>query len=374
MTAKIELTNLTLQEMQAFMKEQGYPAFRAKQIYRRLWHRNPGAQDTRAQGFQDLKEIPVSMRQALEEICTITWPKAQLCQKSQDGTHKYLFQVGGEGAVEGKEGSSQEDALSAERIEAVFMRYEYGNTLCVSSQAGCRMGCRFCASTRKGLSRGLTAGEMAGQLVAAERDRAKGESLDKDSLIDHVVVMGIGEPFDNFEELLRFIQLLHEPEGLNMSLRNITVSTCGLLERMEEFAELYPQVNLAISLHAPSDAIRQTIMPIAQKYSMDDLIPAARRIGKKTGRRITFEYALMAGVNDRDEDIRLLGNRLRGTLCHVNLIPLNEVAESEFKGVPRQRAMEIAETLTANGVPATVRRSLGTDIDAACGQLRLDRS
>lgn len=248
-------------------------------------------------------------------------------------------------------------------VESVFMKYSYGNTLCVSSQIGCKMGCRFCASALGGFVRNLTAGEMAGQVLAAERQT--GEK------IGHIVIMGMGEPFDNYENVARFLQLLHDPAGKNMSWRHMTVSTSGIIPVIRRFARDLPQVNLAISLHRIDDEGRSRIMPVNRKYPVAKLLKAAREYTEETSRRITFEYALIRGENDRPEDVRALQTALRGMLCHVNLIPLNAVEETGLSGSSRQRAREIAKELEQAGIPTTVRRELGSSIDGACGQLRL---
>jgi 23S rRNA (adenine2503-C2)-methyltransferase len=247
------------------------------------------------------------------------------------------------------------------------MKYKYGNSICVSSQAGCRMGCTFCASGKLGLVRDLTAGEIMDQILQAEK--ITGEK------INHVVVMGTGEPFDNYENLSEFIRRINSKNGLNIGNRNITVSTSGIIPMIDRFAEDFPQVNLAVSLHAPNDEKRSQTMPVNRKYPVTELIPACRRYTEKTGRRITFEYAVVDKFNDSDEDVIELAGLLKGMLCHVNLIPLNEIESEDtvrLRAGSRKRAKEIAELLESRGIPATVRRSLGRDIDAACGQLRLN--
>lgn len=228
------------------------------------------------------------------------------------------------------------------------------------------MGCRFCASTRNGLERNLTPGEILSQLMAAEADTGE--------RIGHIVVMGTGEPFDNYDNLKKFIEIVNDPKGLNIGMRNITVSTCGLVPKIERFSKDFPQVNLAISLHGTTDEIRGSMMPVNGKYPLEVLIPACRAYTESTGRRITFEYTMVSGVNDSDADAARLSKLLKGMLCHVNVIPLNKVAESGFDTVSRKRAGEFAELLEKSGIVATVRRELGADIDAACGQLRLGKN
>ena len=348
-SSKIELYGMTEAEMRQAFSALGYPAFRGSQVFKHLYEETHFP-DGAASVFGTMTDLPKKMREemtAREESGEIDahLPDVLERQVAKDGTCKYLF-----GLADG------------EAIEAVFMKYEYGNSLCVSSQVGCRMGCRFCASTRRGLVRDLSAAEMVGQVLAAERDR--GEP------VSHIVIMGIGEPFDNYENVGRFLDILHDPKGRNMSYRNMTVSTCGLVEKIRAFGDDHPTVNLAISLHAPNDTLRRKTMPVANRYTVAEIVAACKDHAEKTGRRVTYEYALIKDVNATDEAVRELADLLRGTLCHVNLIPLNEVEESAFHGITRQEAEQIAAYLTAHGVPATVRRSLGRDIDAACGQLR----
>lgn len=337
----INLRNLELNQMEELLVSMGYPKFRAKQIFQWIYKG--------ATTFDEMNNVPKALREDLAKQCIIGRLKVPEVQKSRtDGTRKYLFEL--------------EDG---NLIESVFMKYKYGNSICVSSQAGCRMGCRFCASTRKGLARNLTAGEILSQLMEAEADT--GEK------IGHIVVMGTGEPFDNYENLSAFLRIVNDKNGLNIGMRNITVSTCGLVPVIGRFAEDFPQVNLAISLHGTTDRIRGSMMPVNQRYPLEVLLPACREYTEKTGRRITFEYTMVNGVNDSDEDAYRLCKMLKGMLCHVNLIPLNKVAESGFDTVSRKRAGEFQEILESRGIAATVRRELGSDIDAACGQLRLGK-
>jgi 23S rRNA (adenine2503-C2)-methyltransferase len=269
-------------------------------------------------------------------------------QRSEDGTVKCLFRFD-DGA----------------EIESVFMKYGYGNSICISSQCGCRMGCSFCASTMDGLERSLTGGEMLAQVLAMKK--LTGED------IGHVVIMGMGEPFDNYDNVIRFIRLINDRDGFDLGLRNITVSTCGIIPGIKKFAEDAPQVNLAVSLHAPNQGMRERTMPVAKKYGYDELMEACREYTEKTGRRITFEYALIDGVNDTRECAVELAGRLMGWLAHVNLIPLNEVSGREYKKTQPEKVRRFMETLERRGVAVTVRRTLGSDIDAACGQLRRNR-
>ncbi len=348
----INLKDLQLQELENFIKELGEPKFRAKQVFGGLY-KDTGKADGSSRGpggvtdFDQMTNVPKTLREKLAERASLGILEPLQVQVSKlDGTRKYLFGL--------------EDGNA---IESVFMKYKYGNSICVSSQAGCRMGCRFCASGMDGLRRNLTPGEIIGQLLAAEKDT--GEK------INHVVVMGTGEPFDNYENLSAFLRLLHAPEGLNLSYRSITVSTCGIVSGIMDFGEDFPQVNLAISLHAPNDEIRSSMMPVSRAYPMDQLLDACRQYTKKTSRRITFEYTLVKGVNDQPHHGEELANKLRGMLCHVNLIPLNTVKESCLDTTERKDAEQFRDLLEAKGIPATIRRELGDDIDGACGQLRL---
>ncbi|MDO4176133.1 MAG: 23S rRNA (adenine(2503)-C(2))-methyltransferase RlmN [Bacillota bacterium] len=342
-----DLLSMTIEEMKQFAGQLGEKPFRGKQIYAWL---NRGVCD-----FDEMTDLSLSLRQKLENGLrngdfTIGGCRVADVQKDDtDGTRKFLFELG-------------QDDGDRDFVEGVFMKYRYGNTLCVSSQIGCRMGCRFCASALGGFVRNLNAGEMLGQLLAAEK--YTGEE------INHIVVMGMGEPFDNYENVSKFLRLLHDEAGKNMSYRNMTVSTSGIVPMIDRFAEDFPQVNLAISLHRLTDEGRSAIMPINRKYPLDELLAAARRYTDKTHRRITFEYTLIRGENDSDEDVELIRKRLGGMLCHVNLIPLNKVEETGFDGSTRSRAEEIAAALESAGIPATVRRELGGEIDGACGQLR----
>ena len=341
MEKKINLRDLQLQEMERLIQSMGQPAFRAKQIFHWIYRG--------VKSFDEMNNVPKELRRTLSENCYIGGLQILEVQRSEtDGTRKYLFELG-DGCV----------------IESVFMKYKYGNSICVSSQAGCRMGCRFCASTRNGLERHLRPGEILSQLMEAESDT--GEK------IGHIVVMGTGEPFDNYDNLSSFIKIVNDKDGLHIGMRNITVSTCGLVPVIHRFAEDFPQVNLAVSLHGTTDEIRGAMMPVNQKYPLEELMPACRAYTQKTGRRITFEYTLVNGVNDSDDDGYRLCRLLEGMLCHVNLIPLNKVAQSGFDTVSRGRAMEFQQILEKRGIPATVRRELGADIDAACGQLRLSK-
>ena len=324
-------------ELETVASELGEKKFRAAQIF--------GWLAKGVTSFDDMKNIPASLRTALDERFYIGIPEAVRRQESKDGTVKCLFEF-----------------HDGTQVESVFMKYEYGNSICISSQSGCRMGCTFCASTMDGLDRSLTGGEMLAQVLAMRN--ITGED------IGHVVVMGMGEPFDNYEGLSGFIRLIHDKKGYDLGLRNITVSTCGLIPKIREFAVDFPQVNLAVSLHAPNQKLRERTMPVAKKYKYDDLMKACREYTELTGRRITFEYAVIDGVNDSAECAKELSARMKGWLSHVNLIPLNEVKGREYKTANGNSVAAFKKILESNGVAVTVRRTLGSDIDAACGQLR----
>ncbi len=327
-----------LAELENIITAAGFPKFRAKQIF--MWA---------AKGVSDISEMKNVPDEVFEKTgLHIMLPAILKMQESElDGTRKYLYAF--------------EDGKT---IESVFMRYKFGNSICVSSQAGCRMGCKFCASGLSGLERNLTAGEIYGQILAAERDT--GEK------ISHIVVMGTGEPFDNYENLSKFIGIVNDKNGLNIGMRNITVSTCGIVPMIERFAEDFTQVNLAISLHGSTDEERSELMPINKVYPIAKLLEACRKYIEKTSRRITFEYTLVKGKNDDEKHAESLAKLLRGMLCHVNLIPLNTVDETGFFASSGKTASEFRSILEKRGIPATVRRELGDDIDAACGQLRLN--
>lgn len=327
-------------ELAGIMAELGEKKFRAAQVF--------GWLAKGIESFGEMNNVPKSLRDKLDAAYYIGLPEAEAVQRSKDGTVKCLFRF--------RDGAE---------IESVFMKYSYGNSICISSQVGCRMGCSFCASTMDGLERSLSGGEMLGEVLAMRK--LTGED------IGHVVVMGMGEPFDNYEGLLRFIRLINDRNGYDLGLRNITVSTCGLLPGIRQFAEDAPQVNLAVSLHAPNQALRERTMPVARKYGYDRLMQTCREYTEITGRRITFEYALIDGVNDSAECAEELASRLKGWLTHVNLIPLNEVSGRDYRTAAGASVKRFKDILENRGIAVTVRRTLGSDIDAACGQLRRNR-
>lgn len=335
------LYDLSQEEMKGLVKEIGEPPFRAKQIYDWMYKG--------VDSFEDMKNIPKSLKEKLEKVAVIGNLKILKKQKSAlDETAKYLFEL--------RDGNT---------IEAVFMKYKYGNSLCISSQVGCRMGCKFCASGLGGLVRNLSAGEFINQIISVEKDT--------NEKISHIVVMGTGEAFDNYENLSKFLKLVNSPEGLGIGMRNITVSTCGLVPKIKMFARDFPQVNLAISLHQTDNDKRSEIMPVNKKYDIGELIKACKEYFETAKRRVTFEYALISGVNDKKSDMQNLAKLLKGFACHVNLIDLNHVQELEFLPVGAQNARANTEYLNTLGVNATLRRKLGEDIDGACGQLRASR-
>ena len=316
----------------------GQPAFRAKQLYTWL-HRG-------ARSYDEMTNLPAALRERLEAEYPIAAPTVVRRQESQkDGTIKYLWQL-----------------ADGNCVETVLMRYRYGNTVCISTEVGCRMGCAFCASTIGGLVRRLEPYEMLDEVLFTQ--------VDSGQLISHIVLMGIGEPLDNFDNVMRFLELVNSPEGMNISMRHISLSTCGLVPKIDELAKRKLQLTLSVSLHAPNDAIRNTIMPVNKAYPSEELLAACRRYYAATSRRISFEYAMIDGVNDTPAHAQELIRRLKGLPAHFNLIPLNHVEESPLKPSSKVAVALFQKTLEDAGIPATVRRTLGSDIDASCGQLR----
>jgi 23S rRNA (adenine2503-C2)-methyltransferase len=332
------LKSKTLPELAALFKEMGQPAFRAKQVYGWLH------QGVRSYG--EMSNLPKALREELEQKYPIHAPEVVRKQESQrDGTIKYLWRL--------RDGNC---------VETVLMRYHYGNTVCISTEVGCRMGCAFCASTLGGLVRKLEPFEMLDQVLFTQ--------LDSGLPINHIVLMGIGEPLDNFDNVLRFLELVNSEEGMNISMRHISLSTCGLVPKIDELAKKKLQISLAISLHGPNDEVRDKIMPVNKAYPMDELLAACRRYYEATSRRIHFEYAMIDGVNDTPEAARELLKRMKGLPAHFNLIPLNHVEESPLKPSSKSAVATFQKILEDGGITATVRRTLGGDIDASCGQLR----
>ena len=332
------LKSMTQPEIGAVLKELGQPAFRAKQVFSWL-HKG-------VRSYEEMTNLPKALRDTLSQSYPVCAPEVVRKQESQkDGTIKYLWQL--------SDGNC---------VETVLMRYHYGNTVCISTEVGCRMGCAFCASTLGGLVRKLEPFEMLDQVLFTQ--------LDSGLPVSHIVLMGIGEPLDNMENVLRFLELVNHPDGMNISMRHISLSTCGLVPKIDELAKYKLQISLAISLHGPNDTIRDQIMPVNKAYPIEELLAACRRYYEETSRRIHFEYAMIDGVNDSEENAKELLRRLKGLPAHVNLIPLNHVEESPLKPSSRAAVQRFQQTLEDGGVTATVRRTLGSDIDASCGQLR----
>ena len=334
----MNLKSMTQSEIGAVFQELGLPAFRAKQVYSWL-HKG-------VRSYDEMTNLPKSLRDVLSEKYPIHPPKVVRKQESaKDGTIKYLWQL--------QDGNC---------VETVLMRYRYGNTVCISTEVGCGMGCAFCASTIGGLVRRLEPYEMLDEVLFTQ--------VDSGQTVSHVVLMGIGEPLDNFDNVMRFLELVNSPEGMNISMRHISLSTCGLVPKIDALAQQKLQLSLAISLHGPNDEIRGRLMPVNRAYPMDQLLAACRRYYAATSRRIHFEYAMIDGVNDSEDNAKELLQRLKGLPAHVNMIPLNHVEESPLKPSSRAAVAKFQKILEAGGVTATVRRTLGGDIDASCGQLR----
>jgi 23S rRNA (adenine2503-C2)-methyltransferase len=330
--------DLTLAELKKWMKDNGEKEFRAKQVFDWIYRG--------CFSFSEMKNIPESLRARLEESFGTGIPEVvEKYKSSEDDTLKYLMKYS-DGNV----------------IETVVMKYKHGNSICVSTQIGCRMGCSFCASTLNGMVRNLTAGEIIGQILAAQ--------LDIGGRISNVVLMGSGEPLDNFENVTDFLSLVNADYGLNIGQRHITLSTCGIVPRMRELADMNYQITLAVSLHAPNDEIRRQMMPVANKYSMAEVLDACRYYISRTNRRITFEYSLVKGKNDSTANAEELAELLKGMLCHVNLIPVNAVVENGYSKPTQEEIAAFCRVLTKKGIETTVRREMGSDINAACGQLR----
>ena len=332
------IKSMTQPEIGAVLKELNQPAFRAKQVYTWL-HKG-------VRSYEEMTNLPKALRDQLAERYPILPPEVVRKQESQkDGTIKYLWKL--------SDGNC---------VETVLMRYHYGNTVCISTEVGCRMGCAFCASTLGGLVRRLEPFEMLDQVLFTQ--------VDSGQPVSHIVLMGIGEPLDNFDNVMRFLELVNSADGMNISMRHISLSTCGLVPKIDALAEKKLQLTLSVSLHAPNDQIRDTIMPVNKAYPTEELLAACRRYYAVTNRRISFEYAMINGVNDTEAAAKELIRRLKGLPAHMNLIPLNHVEESPLKPSTRQAVQKFQKLLEDAGIPATVRRSLGGDIDASCGQLR----
>ena len=333
----MDIKSMYLTELESWVKEKGQPAFRAKQLYQWLHSKYVGTVD-------EMSNLPKGFREEIKkDFISIEEETRQVSQK--DGTIKFLFRLN-----------------DGQMIESVFMKYSYGNSICISSQAGCRMGCKFCASTIGGLVRNLTASEMLEQVYMAMR--LTGER------ISNIVVMGTGEPLDNYDNLIRFVRIISDEQGYNISQRNITVSSCGIVPRIYDLAEENLSITFALSLHAPTDEERKALMPIAYQYTIKETLDACKAYFEKTGRRITFEYSLVKGQNDTEKHALALARLLKGMNCHVNLIPVNPINEREYQRSDEDFIEKFKLILEKNSINGTIRRSVGSDIDAACGQLR----
>lgn len=336
---KTDIKSLTFEQLNKELRELSLPSFRTKQVFK--WLHESGCSD-----FSDMTNLSKNLRDVLSEKYYISGCSIEDKFVSKiDDTVKYLFRLN-----------------DGEYIESVVMKYKYGYTICVSSQVGCKMGCTFCASTLAGFCRNLTPGEIESQIHSAQKDL--------NIRISHIVMMGIGEPLDNFDNVMTFLKNVNDLNGLNISMRNITISTCGIVPRIYELMERNLQLTLTISLHAPNDEIRSKTMPVNNKYNMDMLIEACRKYAKVTGRRVSFEYTLIKGVNDSERDAAELSQKLKGILCHVNLIPVNNVKERNNERSSQPDIFKFQNVLKRNGINATIRRTLGSDINASCGQLR----
>ena len=333
-----DIKSMNMEELKELMTQIGEKPFRAKQIYGWL-------HEHLVTSYDEMANIPKSLKEKLKDYPITVLEELDVQTSKVDGTRKYLFRLS-----------------DGNMIESVLMRYKYGNSVCISSQAGCRMGCRFCASTLDGMVRNLAPSEMLDQIYRIQT--ISGER------VDNIVIMGSGEPMDNFQNVVQFLKLINSDKGLHISARNITVSTCGLVDKIRELADLQLQITLAISLHAPNDELRKTMMPIANKYSIEQIMEACRYYLKQTGRRISFEYSLVKGVNDTQECAEQLSGLLHGMNCHVNLIPVNPIKERDYRQSEKQAIAAFKNKLERNGINVTIRREMGRDIDGACGQLR----
>lgn len=338
---KPSIYSLRLDEMKEWLTANGEKAFRAAQIYEWLYEK-------RVQTFEEMSNLPKALREKLETEFALTTLSTIIKQESKDGTIKFLFQL--------------QDGYS---IETVLMRHEYGNSICVTTQVGCRIGCTFCASTLGGLKRHLMAGEIVEQVVKVQQQLDETEER-----VSSIVIMGIGEPFDNYDAMMNFLKIMNDDKGLNIGARHITVSTSGIVPKIYEFADEGMQINFAVSLHAPNQEARQKLMPIAKAYKLEELMEAVKYYTKKTGRRVTFEYGLMSGQNDTEEVALELAKLIKNIKCHVNLIPINYVPERDYIRTSRSKIFAFERTLKEQGINVTIRREQGADIAAACGQLR----
>lgn len=338
----IDLKDLTFEELEEFLVGMGERKFRAKQIF--VWlHRS-------VTSFDEMTDLSVALRKKLAEVSFVSTAEIERLLVSKiDGTRKYLFRLG-----------------DGNMVESVAMYYKHGISVCISCQVGCRMGCKFCASTIGGLVRSLTAGEILNQVLFVQKDIGE--------RISNIVMMGIGEPMDNFDNVIKFLKNVNDEHGINIGYRHISLSTCGVVPNIERLMEYALPITLSISLHAPTDEIRSTIMPVNKAYPVDELLAVCRKYTERTGRRISFEYSVINGVNDSEECAKILASKLKGMLCHVNLIPVNNVEENDFKKPSADKIRRFMSVIDKYNIPVTVRRELGSDISASCGQLRRQRS
>ena len=338
----IDLKDLTFEELEEFLVGMGERKFRAKQIFAWL-HRS-------VTSFDEMTDLSVALRKKLAEVSFVSTAEIERLLVSKiDGTRKYLFRLG-----------------DGNMVESVAMYYKHGISVCISCQVGCRMGCKFCASTIGGLVRSLTAGEILNQVLFVQKDIGE--------RISNIVMMGIGEPMDNFDNVIKFLKNVNDEHGINIGYRHISLSTCGVVPNIERLMEYALPITLSISLHAPTDEIRSTIMPVNKAYPVDELLAVCRKYTESTGRRISFEYSIINGVNDSEECAKILASKLKGMLCHVNLIPVNNVEENDFKKPSADKIRRFMSVIDKYNIPVTVRRELGSDISASCGQLRRQRS
>ena len=335
---KVDLKSMTFAELQQFVEDLGEKKFRTTQLYQ--WMHQKMVKE-----FASMTNLSAAFRDKLEEQAALNGCTMVKRQISADGTNKFLMELS-----------------DGNKVESVLMKYHHGNSVCISTQVGCRMGCRFCASTQAGRVRNLEAGEICSEIYTAQKDIGE--------RISHIVLMGIGEPLDNFDTVLRFLELVNSPDGLNIGMRHISLSTCGLTEKIDKLADYQLQLTLSVSLHAPDDETRSRIMPVNRSVGVEKLFAACRRYFEKTGRRISYEYAMIDGVNDNNPEMQALIDFCQGTLCHVNLIQLNDVPDSPLKPSPMEKVETLQRRLTMHGVETTIRNSRGNDIDAACGQLK----
>lgn len=332
-----DLKSLTYEKLEEFLREMGEPTYRAKQVFAWL--------GSGISSYDEMTNIPKALREKLRESTELTALQCAARYHSKDGTVKYIWQL-----------------RDGQCIESVVMQYHHGRSICISTQVGCRMGCKFCASTLGGKIRNLTAGELADQILCAEKDLGE--------RISNVVLMGIGEPFDNYDNVITFLKNISHPNGRNLGLRHISVSTCGLTDKIAALAEENLPITLLISLHAPNNELRDKLMPVNHKYPMEQLLETCREYIKKTGRRISFEYTLIRDVNDSERCAEELARKLQGMLCHVNLIPVNTVEENGLRRSTPETVERFQKYLLQHHINTTVRRELGSDISASCGQLR----